>query len=92
MTGAGADGAQRKTIPLPSVLGTVRPPNALLPKGTPANLRQFAESPVPRRAINSSRIGSRGWTGRSDCGAATPWPMFPMRNGRNPSPDYGGAE
>ena len=63
MTGAGADGAQRKTIPLPSVLGPLRPPNALLPKGTPANLRRFAESPVPRRAINviKDRIASMDW-------------------------------
>ncbi len=60
---AGVDGAQRKTVPLPSILGPVRPPNALLPKGTPANLRRFAESPVPRRAINviKDRIASMDW-------------------------------
>ena len=60
---ASADGAQRKTVPLPSILGPVRPPNALLPKGTPANLRRFAESPVPRRAINviKDRVASMDW-------------------------------
>ena len=60
---ASIDGAQRKTVPLPSILGPVRPPNALLPKGTPANLRRFAESPVPRRAINviKDRIAGMDW-------------------------------
>ncbi len=60
---ANVDGAQRKTVPLPSILGPVRPPNALLPKGTPANLRRFAENPVPRRAINviKDRIASMDW-------------------------------
>ncbi len=60
---ASVDGAQRKTVPLPSILGPVRPPNALLPKGTPANLRRFAESPVPRRAINviKDRIAGMDW-------------------------------
>lgn len=63
ITAANVDGAQRKTVPLPSILGPVRPPNALLPKGTPANLRRFAESPVPRRAINviKDRIASMDW-------------------------------
>jgi len=63
MAAASVDGAQRKTVPLPSILGPVRPPNALLPKGTPANLRRFAESPVPRRAINviKDRIASMDW-------------------------------
>lgn len=57
------EGASRKTVPLPSVLGPMRPPNALLPKGSPANLRRFAESPVPRRAINviKDRIASMDW-------------------------------
>jgi len=60
---AKAEGTQRKTVPLPSILGPVRPPNALLPKGTPANLRRFAESPVPRRAINviKDRIAGMDW-------------------------------
>lgn len=63
MMAASSDGAQRKTLPLPSMLGPVRPPNALLPKGTPANLRRFAENPVPRRAINviKDRIASMDW-------------------------------
>ncbi len=60
---ASVDGAQRKTVPLPSILGPVRPPHALLPKGSPANLRRFAESPVPRRAINliKDRIACMDW-------------------------------
>lgn len=60
---ASVDGATRKTVPLPSILGPVRPPNALLPKASPANLRRFAESPVPRRAINiiKDRIASMDW-------------------------------
>jgi HK97 family phage portal protein len=63
MEAAGLDGASRKTVPLPSILGPVRPPNALLPKGSPANLRRFAESPVPRRAINviKDRIACMDW-------------------------------
>ncbi|MGC9291817.1 MAG: phage portal protein [Acidobacteriaceae bacterium] len=57
------DGAQRRTLPLPSILGPVRPPHALLPKATPANLRRFAETPLPRRAINiiKDRIASMDW-------------------------------
>ncbi len=60
---AAVDGAQRKTMALPSILGPVRPPHALLPKGSPANLRRFAESPVPRRAINviKDRIAGMDW-------------------------------
>ncbi len=63
MEAASVDGASRKTVPLPSILGPVRPPNALLPKGSPANLRRFAESPVPRRAINviKDRIACLDW-------------------------------
>jgi HK97 family phage portal protein len=63
MAAASVDGAQRKTVPLPSIIGPVRPPNALLPKGTPANLRKFAETPVARRAINviKDRIASMDW-------------------------------
>jgi hypothetical protein len=39
------------------------PPNNLLPKPTPANLRKFAESPVARRAINviKDRIVGMRW-------------------------------
>ncbi len=57
------EGAKRRTLPLPSILGPVRPPNALLPKATPANLRRFAETPLPRRAINviKDRIASMDW-------------------------------
>lgn len=60
---ANVDGAHRKTVPLPSILGPVRPPHALLPKGTAANLRRFAESPVARRAINviKDRIAAMDW-------------------------------
>ena len=63
LAAAGVEGAQRKTVPLPSILGPVRPPNALLPKGSPGNLRRFAESPVPRRAINviKDRIACMDW-------------------------------
>ncbi|MEO6924565.1 MAG: phage portal protein, partial [Bryocella sp.] len=63
LAGASVEGAVRKTLPLPSVLGPVRPPNALLPKGSPVNLRRFAETPVARRAINviKDRIASMDW-------------------------------
>lgn len=56
-------GASRKTVPLPSILGPFRPRNGLLPKRSPANLRRFAESPVPRRAINliKDRIAGMDW-------------------------------
>ena len=63
--GAGANvaGAVRRTLPMPSVLGPLRPPHALLPKATPANLRKFAETPLARRAINviKDRIASMDW-------------------------------
>ncbi len=57
------EGAKRRTLALPSILGPLRPPNALLPKATPANLRRFAETPLPRRAINviKDRIASMDW-------------------------------
>ncbi len=63
LAAASVDGAVRKTVPLPSILGPVRPPHALLPKGSPANLRRFAETPVARRAINviKDRIASMDW-------------------------------
>jgi HK97 family phage portal protein len=63
LAAAAIDGAHRKTVPLPSILGPVRPPNALLPKASPANLRKFAEGPVARRAINfiKDRIASLDW-------------------------------
>ena len=56
--------AQRKTALLPSVLtpygGAMR---ETLPKPTPMNLRRFAETPAPRRAINciKDRIASMDW-------------------------------
>jgi HK97 family phage portal protein len=61
--GASVDGAKRRTLPMPSILGPLRPPHALLPKATPANLRRFAETPLPRRAINiiKDRIASMDW-------------------------------
>jgi HK97 family phage portal protein len=63
LAAASVEGAVRKTAPLPSVLGPVRSPHAMLPKGSPANLRRFAESPVPRRAINAikDRIAGMDW-------------------------------
>jgi hypothetical protein len=54
----------RKTEALPAVLGPWRPRNGdTLPKATPANLRKFAETPVPRRAINciKDRIAAMDW-------------------------------
>ena len=45
--------AKRRTEALPAVLGPWRPPAGdTLPKPTPANLRKFADTPIPRRAIN----------------------------------------
>lgn len=63
MDASGINGGSRKTVPLPSILGPVRPPNSLLPKRTPANLRRFAETPLPRRAINviKDRIAGMDW-------------------------------
>lgn len=60
---ASVEGARRRTVALPSILGPVRPPHAMLPKATPANLRRFAETPLPRRAINliKDRIASMDW-------------------------------
>jgi hypothetical protein len=64
---------QRKTEPLPAVLGPWRPKTAEpLPKPSPANLRRFAETPVPRRAINviKDRIASMDWQVRLKRGFA----------------------
>ena len=54
---------QRKTVPLPSILGPYHFPGKALPKPTPANLRRFAETPVVRRAINliKDRVASMDW-------------------------------
>jgi hypothetical protein len=54
----------RRTEALPAVLGPWRPPSGdTLPKPTPANLRKFADTPVPRRAINciKDRIAAMDW-------------------------------
>jgi HK97 family phage portal protein len=82
--GAGANvaGAVRRTWPMPSVLGPLRPPHALLPKATPANLRKFAETPLARRAINviKDRIASMDWQIRLRRGfTAGNVPDAPMR-------------
>jgi hypothetical protein len=56
--------AVRKTEALPAVMGPWRPRSGeTLPKPTPANLRKFAETPVPRRAINciKDRIVAMDW-------------------------------
>ena len=44
-------------------MGTSHATGNLLPKATPANLRRFAETPLPRRAINviKDRIASLDW-------------------------------
>jgi hypothetical protein len=55
---------KRRTEALPAVLGPWRPPSGdTLPKLTPANLRKFADTPVPRRAINciKDRIAAMDW-------------------------------
>jgi hypothetical protein len=66
--GAGAEpealpAAPRQTVALPSILGPYQAPANLLPKPTPVNLRRFAETPLPRRAINviKDRISSLDW-------------------------------
>jgi hypothetical protein len=55
--------APRKTVALPSILGPYQASSSLLPKPTPTNLRRFAETPLPRRAINviKDRIASLDW-------------------------------
>lgn len=60
---AAANAAKRKTTPLPAVLGPYRTPAQAMPKPTPANLRKFAETPVPRRAINTikDRVAGLDW-------------------------------
>jgi len=61
--GAGDAEAERKTLPLPSILTPVQFPAQHLPKPTPMNLRRFAETPVVRRAINviKDRIAAMDW-------------------------------
>jgi HK97 family phage portal protein len=60
---AQSEAALRKTVALPSILGPYSPPQNLLPKPTPVNLRRFAETPVVRRAVNviKDRIASLDW-------------------------------
>ncbi len=55
--------APRKTVALPSILAPYQASSSLLPKPTPVNLRRFAETPLPRRAINviKDRIASLDW-------------------------------
>lgn|GEM_PF-2136160 len=65
--GAEEPTAKRKTTALPSIfpalMGPYRPGNDSLPKPTPVNLRKFAETPAPRRAINiiKDRVASMDW-------------------------------
>ncbi len=64
--------AMRKTEALPAILGPWRPRTGdTLPKPTPANLRKFAETPVPRRAINciKDRVAAMGWQVRRKRGS-----------------------
>lgn len=53
----------RKTAALPSILQPYTGSSRALPKVTPANLRRFAETPVPRRAINviKDKVASLDW-------------------------------
>jgi HK97 family phage portal protein len=55
--------AERKTLALPAIVSPVQFPGRHLPKPTPMNLRQFAETPVVRRAINviKDRIAAMDW-------------------------------
>ncbi len=68
-----AAAAQRKTAVLPSILSPYRAKaDEPIPKPTPVNLRKFAETPVPRRAINfiKDRIASMDWQVRVKRGYA----------------------
>ena len=55
--------ARRKTTALPSILQPYAGASRAMPKVTPANLRRFAETPVPRRAINviKDKVASLDW-------------------------------
>src|SRR5205814_9036167 len=61
---------ERKTAMLPWILSPYNPAGRAgqhaLPKPTAANLRQFAETPVVRRAINAvkDKIASMDWQAR----------------------------
>lgn len=56
-------GARRKSAMLPTLLQPSTYAGRALPKVTPMNLRRFAETPVPRRAINviKDRVASLDW-------------------------------
>ncbi len=55
--------AQRKSASLPALLQPYGTAQRAMPKVTPMNLRRFAETPVPRRAINviKDRIACLDW-------------------------------
>ena len=55
--------AKRKSAALPSILQPYSGASRAIPKVTPANLRRFAETPVPRRAINviKDKVASLDW-------------------------------
>jgi phage portal protein BeeE len=59
----GEAGAPRRTMALPSVLAPYSMHGRPLPRPTPVNLRQFAETPLVRRAINliKDRIAAMDW-------------------------------
>jgi len=54
---------KRRTVPLPSILNAYSTRSDAMPKPTPANLRRFAETPIPRKAINTIK----------DCLNASSW-------------------
>ncbi|HUO25246.1 MAG TPA: phage portal protein [Candidatus Aquilonibacter sp.] len=56
-------GAQRRTLPLPSIFNSYGPPGDIMPKPTAYNLRRFSEIPIARRAINciKDRIAGMRW-------------------------------
>jgi hypothetical protein len=62
-SGEAGAAAPRKTVALPSILAPYQASSSLLPKPTPVNLRRYAETPLPRRAINviKDRIASLDW-------------------------------
>ena len=55
--------AKRKTAALSSILQPYTGVSRAVPKLTPANLRRFSETPVPRRAINviKDKVASLDW-------------------------------
>ena len=65
--------AERATLALPALSGSVQYTGRHLPKATPASLRRFAETPLARRAINviKDRIAAMDWQVRVRRGART---------------------